>query len=473
MIKRTRMFIPIPKIRDTHVKIEIDGNDLTNRVKESSFDYPVTRGIGTFSMVLSNAGGQITGLSSGSVVKFYADNKDGTTEQFRGRIDHIKDNITKKGQVLEIKGRHVAYLLTEFTICYTTTGEKTSQILKDIIDKLPDSYEFTKNNISTTTDSMDVKWDYKPFWDCVLEISKFAEHDCYVDHDLDFHYFPENSIENDKDAIVEGDNLIDSKGWGINDYYEKTRVTVIGQGEEGLPIIYTAVIDNEIEIREKFIRDSSANTETKVKNLAESKLLEITNYTPQAIIKSFGLETIKPGDNIWILIPRQKVFGQYKIVKIIQKFGSNIGGWRTDLLMEKEAEEIYQVIESIDKKSDRLINVENVNKFEYSWNFEFNNDTGIHLTTKITEGVLKTDGSSGGTWISDLKALSEDISMIEFRVKGEKILGTDFFISADNGAIYNKITSKTSKTISGRNLRIKVKLNSESTQIYSMVLLFS
>ena len=346
MIESTEIFIPIPKPRNGKIKVELDGDDLTGKTIESLFTYPVTSGIGTFRATFSNAAGQLSGkYSAGNAIKFYADNSDGTTLQFWGRVDNIKESIGDRGQVLEIEGRHRAYTLTEYLICYSATEEEPSQILKDIIGRLPTSYGFTYSNVAATETSMNVQWNYKKFWDCVMEICNYAGFDCYVDNNLDFHFFEANSIANTDDAVVEGDNLIDSKGWGINDYYEKTRVVAIGQSEEGLPIVYTAISDDEgTEIREVFIKDVSANTETSVKNLAEAKLLEITNLTPTATVKSFGLESIKPGDNIWLLIPRQQVHGQYKLKKITQKFGTSSGGWRTELSVEEEQENVSQIL---------------------------------------------------------------------------------------------------------------------------------
>ena len=192
MRQTNEIFIPIPKVRNTHVKIEINEDDVTGRVTKSNFTYPVTSGIGTFEIILSNSNGQLSGLySNGNIIKFYADNTDSTTLQFWGRIDYVKENISKDGQFLEIKGRHRSYLLNETLICYSAEDMITSQILKDIIDKLPGSYGFTYTNVSTTTDSMNVEWNYKPFWECVMEICRFAGYDCYVDNDLDFHYFEE------------------------------------------------------------------------------------------------------------------------------------------------------------------------------------------------------------------------------------------------------------------------------------------
>ena len=473
----TEIFIPIPKPRNAKIKVELNGDDLTGKTMESLFSYPVTSGIGTFRMTISNAAGQLSGkYVAGNFIKFYADNTDGTTLQFWGRVDNVKESIGDRGQVLEIEGRHRAYTLTEYLICYSAIESEPSQILKDIIDKLPTSYGFTYSNVVATETSMNVQWNYKPFWDCVMEICNYAGFDCYVDNNLDFHFFEANSIENNADAVVEGDNLIDSKGWGINDYYEKTRVVAIGQSEEGLPIVYTAISDDEgDEIREVFIKDVSSNTETSVKNLAEAKLLEITNLTPTATIKSFGLETIKPGDNIWLLIPRQQVHGQYKLKNIIQKFGTSSGGWRTELSVEEEQENVSQILNGLNQQSDRLKVADNINKLNYSWYFGFDATSGTHSTTEITEGVLKTDGSASGTWISNLKEADESATYCEIRVKGQSIPGTLFYVSIDNGITYQSLDQSTLKTLSppGKNLRIKVELNSADTQIYSLVLLYT
>ena len=476
MRETTNIFIPIPKTRNTKVKVEVSGDDLTNRVKESSWVYPVTDGVGTFKLVLSNAHGQISGLyNPGDIVKFYADNADASTLQFWGRIDYIKENISKSGQFLEIEGRHRCFLLTEYLVCYSASSTTTSEILKAIIDKLPSGYGFTYEDVSTTTDLMDVEWNYKPFWECVVELCNFSGFDCYVDNDLDFHYFEENSIANEDDAIVEGDNLIDSKNWGVNNYYEKTRVIAMGQSADGLPIVYTAISEDEgAEIREVFIKDTSANTEQSVQDLAEAKLAEITNRTPQANVKSFGLETVKPGDNIWFLIPRQEVHGQYKLAQITHKFGAAVGGWRTECLVEQEEEGISKIIQNINQKSDRSIEADNINKLDYSWNFEFDSDSGTHSTTEITEGVLKATAATG-TWISDGMDIDNNATLCELRVKGETIPGTVFYVSIDNGITWQSLSLKTLKTLSppGKNLKIKVELNSASTQIYSVVLLYS
>lgn len=473
MRQTTEIFIPIPKTRNTHCKVEIDGDDLTGKTVESKWVLPVTNGIGTFSLKISNAAGQLSGTySAGNVVKFYADNTDNSTLQFWGRIDYIKDNVGKNGQFLEIEGRHRSYLLSEQLICYSANGKTSSDILKAIIDEMPSAYGFTYDNVVATTDSMNVRWEYKPFWDCVAEICKFAGYDCYVDDNLDFHYFEENSVSNTTDAVVEGDNLLDSKNWGTNDYYEKTRVTVIGQNGEGIPVVYTAISPSETEIREILVRDTSIDSMAKAEDLATSELARITNRNIQANIKSYGLETVNPGDNIWILIPRQEIHGQYKVIQLVHSFGMKIGGWRTECVIEEEESGFTQIVQSLNQKSNRLIQAENVNKFNYSWNFDFDDDVGSHTSTEITDGVLKTDGSASGTWESDVRRVSDDIASVGMVVKGVELNNIKFFVSFDGGLIYTQMGTQDTEVVSGRDLRIKIEISSASTQIYSLALLF-
>ena len=152
MIKSGQILIPLPKTRNTKVKVEVNGVDLTSRVIESVWVKPVTIGVGTFSIKLSNANGQLTNTYKiGQTVKLYADNLDATTLQFQGRIDFVEDDIGNDGQFLKINGRHRSFLLTEFLICYSATEVITSTILSDIIDLLPAGHGITKTNISPST----------------------------------------------------------------------------------------------------------------------------------------------------------------------------------------------------------------------------------------------------------------------------------------------------------------------------------
>ena len=73
------------------------------------------------------------------------------------------------------------------------------------------------------------------------------------------------------------------------------------------------------------------------------------------------------------------------------------------------------------------------------------------------------------------KEADESATYCEIRVKGQSIPGTLFYVSIDNGISWQSIDQSTLKTLSppGKNLRIKVELNSADTQIYSLVLLYT
>lgn len=482
------IFIPIPRPRNTQCRVIVNGDDVTSRTLESEWIYPVTSGLGTFKVVLNNAGGQLTNLYvPGQSVKFYADYIDGTTLQFWGRIDFAKDDISEEGHFLELEGRHRSFLLNEFLICHSATEQSTSTILSAIIDKLPSGYGFTKTNVLSSSDTMSVEWNYKPFWECVVELCNFSNFDCYVDNDLDFHYFPEDSILNEYDAISEGDTFISTQGFGTNNYYEKTRVVATGQDKEGNPIIYTAISDTEgSDVREVFVRDSSADTKDKVINLAESKLSEIVNRRPQANILSHGLSTLKPGENLWIVVPRQKLAGQYKAIEIKHRFGMKVGGWRTESTIEEQDKGTSGAIQEINKKASSTSQTSNPNKLNYSFNLSFDSDSGTHTDTRITNSklILNDSTDTTGTWISQTEVAPSNVNQVEMRIIGKDIWGSEFYFSLDAGVTYQQIAVDNLSTLvtagnPGNNIRIKVVLikptgwDSLNPEIDSLVLLYS
>ena len=64
----------------------------------------------------------------------------------------------------------------------------------------------------------------------------------------------------------------------------------------------------------------------------------------------------------------------------------------------------------------------------------------------------------------------------ELRVVGETLPGTNYYVSTDGGVTWQRINALKTKydfAPPGKNLKIKVELNSAATQIYSLVLLHS
>lgn len=479
MIQTNRVFIPIPRRRNNKCYVTIAGQDMTSRVVDSWWSKPCTNGVGTFYIKLSNAGGQYSdSFTSGDKVFFQANNSDGETVQFSGIIDYPNENISDNGQFLEIEGRHVSYKVNEYKICYSAENKDTSEILKDIIDLMPSSYGITYTNVETSNINMSVEWNYANFWDCVIEIANKAGFDCYIDDDLDVHYFAENSISNTTNYISEGYNFIKSENIGTNNYSKRTRVIATGQDKNGLPIIYTAIADNEgDDIREYYETDASKDTYEKVKNLAESKLEELSNRYLEAKIVSYGLQSINPGDNIWILVPRQKIAGQYKLVNITHQFGMKTGGWRTVTNFEEHESSVADAVSYLNTKTDKISTIQNVNKMNYSYNFDFSEDIGSHNNTKIDiyKGLLKTNGTSSGTWESPTLTVEENVSALELRMNAEQESYINVYVSLNGGTTWsplNRINYSYSLP-TGKNIKIKVAFSSASASVSSLALLYS
>lgn len=461
------IFIPIPKVRDTNVKIEINDVDVTKLIDSSKWIKPSTLSRGSFTLKLKNAGGRISNVySKGQTVKCYLDNTDATTLQFRGRIDYPKDILIREGQWLEIEGRHRSYLLSEIQVCHSTNGTPTDtgQILKDIMDKYASDFTYTNVNLSGI--KIEVEWNYVPFMDCLRFLCKKAVFDAYVDDDLDMHYFEQGSIFNSSEAIIEGDNFLRTEEIGTDDYYEKTRVIAIGKDDEGIPIIHTAIsIGEGNDIREVKIQDNSADTYEAVKALAEAELDDLENRPVQAIIVSYGLETINSGDKLWIVVPRQGIYNKYRVIQVVHKF-SQKEGWTTESTVEKEilgTEELFK--ERI--REERMVSgVNNINKLDFSYNFKFDDDnlTITHDQTRVSGGLLELSSSSysEGTWVSKIRELPSNATFVELRYVGKDLEASKFYFRfTGNEADWQEFGGQRILKIpkpTGKNLQVKINL---------------
>jgi len=489
LIITTDVFINIPITRNTHPVININGDNLTGKVVESTWIKPLLNyGIGGFTIKLYNPKGILSGLYGvGDVVNCYLDNVDGTYLQFTGRIDFPREVLNKEGQFLEIVGRHVSYFLSERRVSYVASDMDCGTVLINLITLY--APECTYNNVSLSGVNVDVSYDYKTFYEAVTDLMEKSGFDCYIDNNLDFHFFEANTIMNDDECIAEGDNFIETQENGSDDYYEKTRVTVIGQDDVGIPIVYTAIngLDDSTTgredegIREVFIRNTSISTMSDASTTAIAELSKYTNRPPQGRFKSFGLQTLNQGDNFWISVPRQHIYGIYKALEVTHTFGTKMGGWRTEVITEFKPQDTKELINTVIRKNETIMTADNFNKLNYSYNIPFSDDslTGSIVDCEITNGsLILTVGSTTGTWISVPKTSFVNITKVELRIVGSNLNSSIFQISSDGGITYQTITNRilTSVAQTGTNLVVKVTLNTyfgASPEIESMAVLFS
>ena len=458
------IFIPIPKIKRTNVKIEINNIDVTAYVEDSYFIKPSTTEIvGTFLILLKNAGERFSNqFIAGNSVKLYYDDSNGTTLQFYGRIDSPREQMSKSGKFIEIYGRHISYRANELTICYDANSEDPSNILINVINKyFP---EFTTTNINLTGLIMTRTWVYVNFKDFILELCKYSGFDCRIDNSLDVHFFKSYSRFNSNEAITDLDNYISNQGYGIDNYFQKTRVVVIGQDLTGYPIIYTSKIVGETgEIREIKINDSNATTYEKAKTIGDANLTYYTNSTPQDVITSLGLVTLEAGEVMWVVVPRQGIYGKYRILMHRLIFGSKSSGIRSQVTIEKEFIDNSILLGQRITVENALNQNENINKLDYSYNFDFINEnyTLSHTGTKIDNGtlILENETITEGTWISQSRITTTPITQIEMRYTGTALSNSKFYYSLDGGTTWIQITNFSTlltPTISGITILIKV-----------------
>jgi len=176
---------------------------------------------------------------------------------------------------------------------------------------------------------------------------------------------------------------------------------------------------------------------------------------------------------IWISNPVFKINGQFRIVKYTHKLPME----QTNVIISKE-KSIPTLFK--DRKAAELAGENLVNPYEMtnSLNLTFDSsneyDTTLSSDVKVEEGNLKTTGGALGTMISNNRSSDTDITHVHIKAIGDALSGTVYHISTDNGDTYETVALETETvlTTAGKNLRLKVVLNSASTLLDSIAVLY-
>jgi hypothetical protein len=432
------ILIPIPR-SSPQLSVTVNGDNLTSRVYESEFKRPATIGIGTFTLKLANAGGINSGKYSAGQTVIFSAGYQSATQKFAGRIDFIKDTNSKDGQFLEMEGRHAAWRLSEIKVFYQATDVDCSTILMNIFSLFAPEFS-TAAYVETSGVPYTCNWQGTTFWDCVRELCIAAGADCRVDDSLAVHFFAKDSKVNDADYIFEGSNFKETKEWGTDKFYEKTRAIVSSTDDSGLPVLYTAKngIDNalpEVDVRETYMNDSNLSS-AGVKTLAQATLASNVNRPPQGVILCKGLDNAQPGEDIQVFVYRQQIFAYYRIVQITDKFGRKNGGWTSEVTLEVEGIGTLQLLEQSKRTENKLALSDNPNKMGYSANFTFSDSTDTAAMTgcKVADGALSIlGGVVSGTWASITTNLPVSPGSFEMRLVGQYLGISTFAVTFDGG----------------------------------------
>jgi len=460
--------------------VKSDGTtyDVTDIIHEGEYTDGVTETIGNFTFTIDNSEETYTTLFAlFDKVNVYMDyDTTATTLRFKGIIE----KITKTDNKLKVIGRGTGSRVMGATVTQRYASQYTHDIIQDLISKYHSQY-ITTTNIDTT-DSTDtqvtVNWYQKSFWECILDLCNRSGYDAYIDCNFDFHYFVSGSQSNTDECVVHEQNLIETGDFAPDLTTIKNRIIVYGAKIEDQQIVWMEEDDTSITglgygVKEEIINDSSIITVAQAQARAEYELSLKKDPPIIGEVTSLGLPTLLPGERVRISDPLNGLDpGYYSIQKFTHKF-SNDEPMQTVLTVYKEISTIPKILKKRITFETESSEMENPNEMRYSWLFDFNTDSGTHSSTQIANGVLKTDGSASGTWISKVNALSENATSCELRAK-VNATGSDYYVSTDNGITWQSISLNTLLALSppGQNLKIKIILNSASTEIDSLCLLY-
>jgi len=436
-------------------------DDVTGDATHIEWTKIATVGVGSFKVVLANWENMYSErYSGGEAVTIYADNADATRVQFKGILEFIK-RVAGDAYSIELIGRHISRDLLDIVVTKSYENQTIDTILKNLIDTFLTG--FTYNNVEAQATTATVNWSGKPFIECVYDLCVIGSCDFYVDDDKDFHFFRQGSRHNRREAVVEGDTLIESEGLGDDFEEEVRKIVVQGEDENGQPIIYTATFPGAKTNKELIIKDTDIKTYEEARDRAKAEI-ENLKAKFQGKAKSLGLETINPGESIYITIPSERILDKYFILEVRHEI---TGTWFTEITVQREARGIPKFFRDQKRKDLRLETLDNPNRLEFTYSLEFNDerDTLSHSRTELLDGELKiVAGYDLGTFISKAHEADKDISQVELRVVGSDLASSSFHISVDNGASWERVLRRQLHNVvgTGRLLKIKIILKADS-----------
>ena len=466
--------IYIPPVNSAAFALTVTASDatvdtITNYITKLEIEDGATESIGRFEFEIWDPNEDYVGVwSGGEVVRYYSDYAaTATTLRFRGRIE----KVSYQGNKLKVTGRSESLKFMDITVTKSFNNTDTSEILKSLIDTYGSG--FTYSNIETSNTNLTVTWTQKPFWECIQEICTAAGFDCYVDASLDFHYFRSGTVKNQYEGIVHEYNLIEVGEFAEDLALIKNRIIVYGAEQDGIQIIYTAddlTSQAAYGIKEETVNDDNIIDYASAQELADYYLVKYKDPPIVGEIKSLLMASIQPGQAIKISSPADNIPPAAYVI-ISYKHNISSDGLFTSVKVNKEPRHISHVLKKqIERQYQSEQTSSNPYEMRYSYNFLFDEDTGTHSNTEITDGILKLVSGSAGHWISTVRTTTSNITEAYLVLVGSKVTGAVVGVSVNGGSSYQTIGNKQRIVITNpdKRLRIKVTFSDAATQIDSL-----
>lgn len=467
-------FIWIPKPTDEY-SIEIDGVDVTD---DAAMGSEFTKALIGFESpckitLIDSDGAYADKYVGGETVELKlirAINGD-ITSIWKGTLEKPKKQFGASFTV-GIVGSHYQSDLLDITVTAEFTGGTSADnILKSLVDDNLTGYTYT--NVAASTVFPTVRWNNKPFYDCVVDLMGLAEIDVFVDEDKDFHSFDKESIDNDDEALVWNDSLLSIDGLGVDTIDVRNRIIVYGEDEAGMPIVYQAEdAESKYKIKERVIKDSGIRTYQQAKDLGDAELALLKSPPEKGKANAIFLSDLRLGEMTYIINPIQKVHKRHRVVKYTHVFPAK----RTTVVLQKEETipDIFKERKNAELASENLVNPF---KMTNSYNFSFDNLNNVDETESdnvtVAEGNLNIVTGTSGRMISNARDSTTDITYVHLKVIGDALSGTEYHVSTDDGENYTQINlEQETKVTAGKKLRLRIDIASANTLIDSIAVLY-
>lgn len=462
------------------ITVEKDGveEDITNLCGNIVVEDYCTESIGKFSFEIYNPSETYTNKWIGNeIFRYYKNIENTTTLFFRGRLE----KISKVGYKLKVDGRSESLKFMTLLVTKQYTSTDTSTILNDLISTYASG--FTGTNVTTSGVSITVNWYRKPFWTCVQELCTAAGFECYVDANLDFHYFLSASIDNEDDAIVHNFNMIELEEFTPDVSQVRNKIKVSGAIQEGIQIFYTAndtTSQSLYGIKEEAINDDNITSYTQAVEIGTFELERLKDPPlTGSIISAYLLNSYKPGENIRISAPSEGLNpGMYIGVGYKDELNFEGGSLQSTVYLNKEPRKVSHILKDrIEQENSTKSTPINPYDMASSYDFLFDVNSGTHTNTNIANSVLYPT-AIGGFWVSNLgdRQTTSNVSEVYLYLDGTELNNVTVQVSCNGGASYQTLTNKVKTTMTtaiGTNVLLKVTFATVTASLNSLSLQYN
>ena len=310
----------------------------------------------------------------------------------------------------------------------------------------------------------------------MLELDIQGDEDSYFDFDKDLHSFKRNQKNNDNEAVVWDDSLINLRGLGTDSAEVRNKITVYGEAG-GLPVISTSndsASQSTFRTKEKIITDNTIVDEALAEEVSAAESAQLKDPVNQGSADTFFMPKLNPGDMIYVISPPHNIHDRFRLVKFVFKVPNET--MEVFFNKERSVPKLFKDRIRKDISQETIVNPFNMTN---SFNFTFDNENKIDSASSsnigVTDGnLLRDSGVESGTMVSITKDTPITATKIHLLVTGESLSGTTYFVRADSQAEFQEVNVNEEITLGnpGTKLQLEIILTSSTTRVDSAALLY-